>query len=271
MALLAPNDVLFAHKALNIVPGLSANAQRVAGAIIDHFNKVTGQCNPSIERLAALLEIDRATVLRATAELCCDHFALFDKVSHGGKSHCASYSPRWERFQEIVADWDARMKSGAAPSNVANLRPSQSQNCDVKRRKTATQTLLKNQSNEPVESRAEEISERKPQAIGVEERKKGAGKKGSEPQRQRHFMLPISGGRKPFQPGTVSHSQAAKAAADKRLFADMGRLGNAALADLVDLPAEIHEAAALAEMNRRGAGLGYVVEALQLERLRAHG
>ena len=193
MARLAPNDVLFAHKALNIVPGLSANARRVAGAIIDHFNKVTGQCNPSVERLATLLEIDRATVLRATAELCGEQFALFDKVSHGGKSHCASYSPRWERFQEIVADWDARMKSGAAPSNVANLRPSQSQNCDVKRRKTATQTLLKNQSNEPVESRAAEISGRKPQAIGAEERKKGAGKKGSEPQRQRHFMLPICG------------------------------------------------------------------------------
>jgi Helix-turn-helix domain len=266
MALLAQNDVLFAHKALNIVPGLSANARRVAGAIIDHFNKQTGQCNPSVERLATLLEIDRATVLRATAELCGEQFALFDKASHGGKSHCASYSPRWDRFQEIVADWDARMKSGAPPSNVANLRPSQSQNCDVKRRKTATQTLLKNQSNEPVEIQAAENSGRKPQAIGTAERQKGVWKKGSEPPRQRHMLLPIAGG------NPATHSQAARAAADKRLFADMRGLGSAAMADCLDrITPQIGEAAALAEMKRRGAGLPFVLEALQLERMRAHG
>jgi Helix-turn-helix domain len=266
MALLAQNDVLFAHKALNIVPGLSANARRVAGAIIGHFNKQTGQCNPSVERLAAMLEIDRATVLRATAELCGEQLALFDKLSHGGKSHCASYSPRWDRFQEIVADWDARMKSGAAPSNVANLRRSQSQNCDVEGRKTATQTLIKNPLNEPLEEGGAEISGRKPQAIGTAERQKGVWKKGSEPPRQRHMLLPIAGG------NPATHSQAARAAADKRLFADMRGLSSAAFADCLErITPQISEAAALAEMKRRGAGLPFVLEALQLERMRAHG
>lgn len=47
MARFQENDILFAYKALNFVPGLSANARRVAGATIDHFNRKSGQCDPS--------------------------------------------------------------------------------------------------------------------------------------------------------------------------------------------------------------------------------
>jgi len=47
MPLLQQNDVLFAYKALAIIPDLSAASRRVAGAIIDRFNKKTGQCDPS--------------------------------------------------------------------------------------------------------------------------------------------------------------------------------------------------------------------------------
>ena len=57
MAILEENDVLFAHKALTLMAGLSDATKRVAGAIIDHFNKRTGQCDPSIERLATLLSL----------------------------------------------------------------------------------------------------------------------------------------------------------------------------------------------------------------------
>ncbi len=84
MALLEANDILFAHKALNIVPGPSANARRVAGAIIDHFNRKTGQCDPSVGRLARLLGVNRATVIRATNDLCSEESGLFENSSHGG-------------------------------------------------------------------------------------------------------------------------------------------------------------------------------------------
>lgn len=69
MTLLSKNDVLFAHKALNIVPGLSEANRRVAGAIIDHFNKKTGQCDPGINRLCKLLRLNRASVIRSTDKL----------------------------------------------------------------------------------------------------------------------------------------------------------------------------------------------------------
>lgn len=141
-ALLQKNDILFAHKALNMIAGLSANARRVAGAIIDHFNRKTGQCDPSVERLAKLLGIDRATVLRATAELCSGKFSLFQKTSHGGKFNTASYVPCWEIFRSIVTRWDDAMRADKRVKNVAQTQPRTSQNCDVQRRKTATQTNL---------------------------------------------------------------------------------------------------------------------------------
>jgi len=42
MPLLQQNDVLFACKALAIMPDLPAALRRVAGAIIDHFSKRNG-------------------------------------------------------------------------------------------------------------------------------------------------------------------------------------------------------------------------------------
>lgn len=103
------NDILFAHKALNIVAGFSAADRRVAGAILDHFNRTTGQCDPSVGRLAALLGIGTATVKRATEELCRDDVGLFRKVTHGGKYHRSSFEPRWDQFRKIVLDWDRKM------------------------------------------------------------------------------------------------------------------------------------------------------------------
>lgn len=92
MALLGGNDILFAHKALTLMSGLTDATKRVAGAIIDHFNKKTGQCDPGIDRLSTMLGINRATVIRATETL--DELGLIQKASHGGKSHRASYRPK---------------------------------------------------------------------------------------------------------------------------------------------------------------------------------
>ncbi|WP_319519898.1 helix-turn-helix domain-containing protein [uncultured Martelella sp.] len=120
MALLRENDVLFAYKALNLIPGLPEASRRVAGAILDHFNKKDGQCDPGIERLSRMLGLNRSTVIRATEKL--DELGLIGKDSHGGKAHRASYKPNWSLFRAIVEDWDARMIKGEAPSNEAAQR-----------------------------------------------------------------------------------------------------------------------------------------------------
>jgi hypothetical protein len=153
MPLLQQNDILFAHKALGLVPDLSAATRRVAAAIIDHFNKRTGQCDPSIGRLMKLLKISRAAVIRATNEL--DELGLIEKKSHGGKSHRTAYSPNWPVFRAFVDDWDAGMKSGEGPEHnlkmVSDLRPPKSQSCDLGRLRNETQTHRKNPSKKPIE------------------------------------------------------------------------------------------------------------------------
>jgi hypothetical protein len=264
MALLAQNDVLFAHKALNIVPGLSANARRVAGAIIDHFNKQTGQCDPSIGRLSRLLDIDDMTVTRATASLCSGEQPLFDKVSHGGRGHRASYAPRWDTFRQIVDDWDSRMKSGANTAKVRNsMRDLLPQECGTATRKTAEQTLRSNQSNKPVEAAALENRERKPQATGAAERQKGVRKKGDEPPRQGYMVHAIAGGKGP------SRREAAVAGAVRRIDVAMREKHGTAYDELTT--PEILETAAQIDVKKRGAALQYLADALDANRMRAHG
>ncbi len=268
MALLGENDILFAHKALTLMPGLTDATKRVAGAIIDHFNKRTGQCDPGIDRLSMLLGINRATVIRATETL--DEFGLILKTSHGGKSHRASYRPNWERFQAIVSDWDARMKSGKSPSddsendaaNVASMRRSRSQGCDVKGRKRATQTLRRNLSNKPIETEQVETPVAKPAKPDVQKPSDGLGRGNKQPD-QRSMLLPINGGR------NVSHADAARAAAERRWYAQVHSLGENVEADVLGwMTADRQEAATQAEMRRRGGGIDFIVSAMRGDKLR---
>jgi len=255
MALLQPNDILFAHKALNIVPGLSANTRRVAGALIDHFNKKTGQCDPSIGRLAKLLGINRASVLRATEKLCEPEIGLFEKISHGGKSNRTKYLPRWEVFRGIVANWDARMKTGEAPAKVAKLRRKQSQNRDVKGCKIATQTLRRNQSNKPTE---DWNMQNLPSNQGNRTIKANTNRAYKE--KFGKSKAPISNA--PFySQKSPSHDAAAMAAAEKKIFSGIYDLGEKKSAEFIAFVTEpLMEKASRAEMRRRGDGLKFIQE-----------
>lgn len=290
MAILEENDILFAHKALNLMSGgISVNGEkakqrvgeatrRVAGAIIDHFNKRTGQCDPSIERLATLLGIDRATVIRATDAL--HELGFIEKLSHGGKAHRAAYLPNWERFRAIVEDWDARMKTGDAPNtpcrhtgtpadtpapNVATLRRSRSQGCDVKGRKVATQTLRSNPSKKPVEGERMATQAEKPRQQSPPQARKGLWN-GKGQDAQRSMLLSINGGRSP------SHEEAARAAAERRWYANVHALGVQAEAEVLEwMTWDRQEATTMAEMQRRGGGIAFILDGIQGGRMQAHG
>ena len=263
MSFVKENDILFAYKAFNIVAGLSANARRVAGAIIDHFNRKTGQCDPSIDRLATLLGVNRATVLRATAELCGDDDGsapFFFRKSHGGKFHRASYAPNWSKFRSIVKAWGAKMEGRESPQtdapNVAEVRPCTSQNCDVNSRKTATQTNRRNQSKKPtvqVDGSAD-VPPSAPQA----DKSQGLWR-GRKQQGQHHFLLPFAGGKQP------SHSQAAKAGAERRWYGELQQMDARLSVQIVDALGErpdVYAGATEAELRKRGDGLPYVLTAL---------
>jgi len=235
MPRLAKTDTMFAHMALHFAVGLSLSARRVGSAIIEHYNKKTGQCDPSIERLARMLGIDRATVMRATGELC-EVDGLFERVTHGGRSHRTAYLPRWDRLNMIVDDWDLRMKDGSPPRKVAELRRSRSQECDVEGRKIATQTDRRNRQKEPtVQVEGSEATAEFPHRSASEEGRKGLRKREIEPQRQRFLVHAIAGGKPP------SRQDAADAARDRRMTDQIGKL-----------PKHEREAAWLAAMKANG-------------------
>ena len=206
-----------------------------------------------------MLGIDRATVLRATEKL--HDCKLIAKDSHGGKSHRASYRPNWDRLQAIVADWDARMKTGEppandtpAPANIATLRRSKSQDCDVEGRNTATQTLRRNQSKEPIDTEQVE-TQRAPS------RKNWLGR-GNKPEGQRTMLLPIAGGK------VVSRADAAKGAAERRWERAARQVGGSFYADVIEwITPTRQDAATSAELARHGGGLTYIVEEMQRDRL----
>lgn len=139
-----PNSLL-AFKAIALAETLSAVEKRVASAIIDHFNRATGQCDPGINRLAGLLQISRSSVIRAIAKL--ERLGFLRRTRHGGHFHRNSYEPCWTRFEEAEAAWSARRRESRIAFR-AKLTPSRSQARHRDDRGAATQTCLKNPPQE---------------------------------------------------------------------------------------------------------------------------
>lgn len=244
---LKPNDILFAYKAISLSP-VSAAAHRVGSALIDHFNRKTGQCDPGTERLARLLDIDTKTVKTATAQLC--DARLFTKSSHGGNGHRASYAPQWQEFTRLVRAWDAKMRgdNGAetppsdAGSNGAKTPLSTGRKRPFKRGENAPQTNTSNQSNKPI----------RPSQASYTAAENVVPMRSEQPS---HGLWRGKAGRSP------SHSQVAREQAAKRWNLDMmARCGPAYGSFLEWITEDVSEMATAAEMQRRGNGAVLLVD-----------
>lgn len=253
MSLFEKNDFLFAYKALHFDRILSSAAKEVAATLVDHFNKVTGRCDPSAKRIAKLLGISRATVHRATAELCEGNEPYFVRVSHGGKHNCTSYSPQWHRFREIAKAWEARLKAGLPPENASKLRHAKSQTCDTHDRKSETQTRSNNPLNEPL------------RGSNAEQGSLHHGNRSDNVVRIPTFNNRLSNGLNIRSP---SHAQAAETAAIRRIMDD-ARANDPALSDSINVEADVTmlTEAAQAEMKKPGSGLRVLLDILDEARL----
>lgn len=204
-----PPDIYFAFKALALAPNMSLLKRTVSGAILAHYNMRTGQCDPSGERLARLLGMDRRDLVKITAQLCHGDDALFDKNSHGGHSHRASYTPRWERFAAIVTDWERRAKqedrrrlptAGEKPALTAGEKPA------LTAGEKPAQTLRSNPLNELCAREAIDGS-------GPRDGRKGLRNEEAKPEKQRQFIYTIDGGKR----ASPSHAEAALERAKARV------------------------------------------------------
>jgi hypothetical protein len=234
-----PLDTLLALKAINLIPELSATDKRVAGALIDHFNKKTGQCDPSHGRIAGLLAVSSRTVIRSINRL--ERHGLFRRKRHGGHLNRNSYEPVWPRFREIEAAWTSRFRSKTTHPTATKLSPAPCQPCHLDGDSPVTQTCRSNLSKEtcgkrlPNKGKAE-VAERRParnslanSAAKADPARVSAERRWSNDLHARFVSMPITYGQ---------------------------------IIEAVD-PA-MQEAATDAELRRRGGGLAFLLRKLKL-------
>ncbi|QQO15198.1 helix-turn-helix domain-containing protein [Bradyrhizobium diazoefficiens] len=241
-----PLETLLAHKVINLATELSGAEKRVAGALLDHFNRRTGQCDPSLNTLADLIGMSRRTVMRAVARL--ERLSLFRKVRHGGKFHRNSYEPIWPSFREAEDRWNARRKFRKQKSASLYVSPSAGQTRHPGGDGHGHQTYSSNPSYKTLAAKRPEGSAAR-----------------AAPVTGLATKLP----RKEFEAFnsrtlTTSSANVARTAAERRwsdnlrceLSTKVAVYG--AIVDFIDEP--LRSAATEAELNCRGAGLRLVLQ-----------
>lgn len=230
-----PLDSLLAIKVLNLIEGLRPSDRRVATTLIEHYNRKTGRCDPSLGRLAELLGLSTRTIIRATNRL--EQARLFRKARHGGLSHRNLYQPNWNRFAELEAAWRQRFRS---LHRSTELSPSCGHESHAGSDSDVNQTC-------PTNLKQETYS-------GCQESKKQV----------RTISQPAS---RSFAVST-SASDTAAVAAERRWAGALHRTfagGPITYGEIIEaIDPAMREAATRAEMNHRGAGLQHILRTLKL-------
>ena len=237
-AKLRPLDTLLALKALHVAPGLGPNDRRVAAALLEHFNRKTGQCDPGLNRVAELLGISTRTVIRSNNRL--ERAGLFKKTRHGGYSNRNAYEPNWARYREIEAVWGARFNS-RADSSSSEVSPLHRRTCHLEDDKPVTQTYGSNLPRETYQG-------------GLPEEGKGGGLE------SRPRVIGAAAGQR--------SRDAAETAAERRwnraLHEQFACLPLTYGEILEAINEEMQAAATVAEMRSHGAGLAYILNRLRI-------
>lgn len=244
-----PADTLLAIKALGLAPNLLPNDRRVGSAIIDHFNRSTGQCDPGLERIAGLLGISSRTVIRAVKRLV--KAGLFNVIRHGGRSNRNSYEPNWSAFAKLNDAW--RERFGRRRSTGTAVSPSTRQSCHLVHDNGVNQTCTSNLSKTTF--RDDTIN-----PSSAETGSKGLGK-GST-------FAALATIQRALTVSSTSSSVAARLAAQRRWDADLLRAFASHQRVYASIIERIDEAIAAAttdaELKQRGGGLRFLIDQLRL-------
>lgn len=247
-----PLQTLLGFKAIGLASELRDSDRRLACALLDHFNRRTGQCDPSLETLASLAGVNRRTVIRAVSRLVSVGF--FRKVRHGGNFHRNHYEPVWSRFRQAEADWKRRRAARSGGSHRKNKSPLQCRLCPGASDNSATQTCGINLSDET--SPARDPGTESPPLSGARGRRAAKG----------HNVAAIKASPPRFRVHSTSSRDAAREAAHRRWDTELlERFGQtpdryAQLVEAIDLA--LASAATEAELKCRGSGARYVLEEL---------
>ncbi len=249
-----PSDTFIAHKAINLSDDLSGTEKRVAAAIIDHYNRKTGRCDPSLDSIAKLLGVSRRTVIRAIGALV--EKGYFHKTRHGGKFHRNSYLPIWSPFRAKETNWKERRAAASRTLASTETSPFQGQTCHLASDSDVTHTFLSNSLNKTslaarLENESEEPNKAVVKALSREDSRE----------------VSYTAVRERFHVKSTSSRIAAVDAAERRWTTELTRLFTktpavfAALIDKID--DTLRNAATALELQKPGSGLHFVLEELR--------
>jgi hypothetical protein len=249
-----PIDTLMAYKAINLAAELSNSEKRVAGAIIDHFNRRTNQCDPSLDCIAELIGMSRRTVIRATNRL--QRLGFIRRIRHGGHYHRNKYEPVWSRFVQVEADWKARRSARRARFGAAKVSPCRGQSSHLGSDTADPQTCPSNQFEQTYDAASPPP---RPDAPGSLNEKKGS------PKESNLRVGPgyrSSGSILRSAPSSTAARDAAERRWNKELL-DQYRSEQLVYGRIVDaIDVELSSSTTDSELCQRGSGLNYLIDEL---------
>jgi hypothetical protein len=135
-------DITLALKAIALADNATASEKRIAVAVLDHFNRKTGRCDPSYETIAAILSINVRTVGRGITKFA--KLDFFRVAIHGGVRQCNSYQPNWPLFRAMETEWRRRRREYANRFKAPEMSGSSRQDCPVGEGQIALETYSNN-------------------------------------------------------------------------------------------------------------------------------
>jgi Helix-turn-helix domain/DnaA N-terminal domain len=135
-------DTTLALKAICLTDKLNGTEKRIGIALLDHFNRTTGRCDPSYETLAELLGINRRTVGRGVTKLVKIRF--FSMVRHGGIGNTNSYQPSWALYRDLEERWKRHRQQHATRFLGQEMSPLPGQLCPTSGGEAVLQTYSTN-------------------------------------------------------------------------------------------------------------------------------
>jgi hypothetical protein len=135
-------DTTLALKAICLTDKLNGTEKRIAAALLDHFNRTTGRCDPSYETLAKLLVINRRTVGRGVTRIV--KVGFFSMVRHGGIYKTNSYQPSWSFIRDFEERWKRDRRLHAARFSRQEMSPLPGQICPASGDEAVLETCSNN-------------------------------------------------------------------------------------------------------------------------------
>lgn len=242
-------DITFAMKAIGLSEQLNGSDKRVAFAIIDHFNRSTGRCDPSRETISKLLNIAPRTVSRSLSKL--TRTGLFKISRHGGHYNCNSYQPNWRLCRELEEVWKERRVACSRSFRGQELSSNPGRSCPL----TADKPVHQTNSSNPI---LPTYAQRQRTRVQMERSLKLSNE-------EEHRL--VTAATPSIKSGvTPSSSEAAKAAAEKRWNERLiERFGHdvSVYGQIVEaMTPQLQESVTNAELQRRGSGLIFLIKEL---------